>query len=506
MMDKNEQIALRNYLTCFESRKKGHKPKSLILLDLIEKYAEDEKVAQLLKKKVPSEDAQRMVISRLRDKMFTSLTLDVNLVRDELYDEQGQALAKVALGKIQARILISRGQRKMGFYVFDRCIKLAKQYEIYDELVDMLGSERQGVITLKGTEQAYYKIDNQIQTYEKCRDAVRLAKKYYEEILLKYGLKGLSRNKPDLSQLKFLKERIDELNQLFEDTSSSTVGYYYYYLRTEYSQIQNKLKDASEHLKSLAVMVENNPAIRKKVRLMNVYGNIGANELWMHEFKSAESYFIKALEFSRSGFANHALMKEYLFYSQFYQGSLEDATESLEHVVHHHKDQSAVRKAIRNYLLACVKFANGEFKQVSRYLLDSHEIDKHKEGWNIWSRILSIMVAIEQEKLDLSDSLIVNLRQFIRTSVNKDDLRKRDVLVEEILLELRKKSYNFEEVSESRQDTLLNLAADDVELGWRLQTPEMICFHTWFNDKLNGMAYQANYNKEHIFSPAISQS
>lgn len=506
MMDKNEQLALRNYLTCFESRKKGHKPKSLILLDLLEKYDEDEKVAQLLKKKVPSEDAQRMVISRLRDKMFTSLTLDVNLVRDELYDEQGQALAKVSLGKLQARILVSRGQRKMGFYVFDRSIKLAKQYEIYDELVDMLGSERQAVLTLKGTEQAYKAIDGQIQNYEKCRDAVRLAKKYYEEILMRYGLKGLSRNKPDEGQLSFLKERVDELNALFDETSSSTVGYYYYFLLTEYCQIQSNLKEASDHLKSLAMMVENNPAIRKKARLMSVYGNIGANELWMHEFKTAESYFIKALEFSRSGFANYAVMKEYVFYSQFYQGNLNEATESLEHVVHHHKDQSVVRKAIRNYLLACVKFANGEFKQVSRYLLDSHEIDKHKEGWNIWSRILTIMVAIEQEKFDLADSLIVNLRQFIRTSVNKDDLRKRDVLVEEVLLELRKKSYNFEEVSKSRQDTLISLAVDDLELGWRLQTPEMICFHTWFNAKLNGRPYQANYNKEHIFAKAVSQS
>ena len=505
MMDKNERVALRNYLTCFESRKKGHKPKSVILLDLIEKYDHDNKVALLLRKKIPSEDAQRMVIARLRDKMLTSLTLDINLSRDELYDEQGQALSKVALGKLQGKILVSRGQRKLGFYVFDRSIKLAKQYELYDELVEMLGSERQAVQTLKGTEEAYKAIDTQVQNYEKCRDSVRLAKKYYEEILLRYGLNGLSRNKPDHSQLKFLKERIDELNRLFEDTSSSTVGYYYYYLLTEYCQIQHKLKDASKHLRSLAVMVENNPAIRKNVRLMNVYGNIGANELWMHEFKTAESYFRKSLEFSRVVFANHALMKEYLFYSQFYQGNIEDATESIEYVVHHHKDQEAVRKAIRNYLVACVKFANGEFKQVSTYLLDSHEIDKHKEGWNIWSRVLTIMVAIEQEKFDLADSLIVNLRQFARTSVNKDDLRKRDALVIEILLELRKKSYNFEEVMESKKAAIASLGVDDTELGWRLQTPEMICFHTWFYDKLNHRPYQAKYSKEYIYSSTVSQ-
>jgi hypothetical protein len=99
MMDKNERVALRNYLTCFESRKKGHKSKSVILLDLLEKYEDDEKVLLLLKKKISSEDARRMVIGRLRDKMLTSLSLDVNLSRSENYDEQAQARANVIQGK-----------------------------------------------------------------------------------------------------------------------------------------------------------------------------------------------------------------------------------------------------------------------------------------------------------------------------------------------------------------------------------------------------------------------
>ena len=110
MMDKNERLALRNYLTCFESRKKGHKPKSIILLDLIEKYEDDDKVILLFKKKIASEDARRMVISRLRDKMLTSLSLDVNLTRSENYDEQAQALASVVQGKLQGRLLIARAR------------------------------------------------------------------------------------------------------------------------------------------------------------------------------------------------------------------------------------------------------------------------------------------------------------------------------------------------------------------------------------------------------------
>ena len=503
MMDKNERLALRNYLTCFESRKKGHKPKSLILYDLLEKYQEDEKVISLLKKKVPSEDARRMVVVRLREKMLASLSLDINLSRDENYDEQAQALAKVVIGKLQGRLLIARGQRKVGFDVLDKNIALAKHYELYDDLVDMLSVERQYIKAYKGTDAAFYSLCQQIENYSKCRDAANLAKKYFEEITMKYGFKGLSRVPTDSVQLEFLKERIAQLEQAFDDTSSATVGYYYYFLLIEYNQLQNKLEAASSALDNLVQMLENNPAIRRRVRLASVNANMGVNELWLHRFEGAGLLFETSLTHLRANTRNHALITELLFYSQFYSGEFDNAKESLLTLVENkHADQSEFRKAVRNYLLACVSFATGDFKQVNKYLFDSQSIGQDKEGWNIGSRILSVMLAIEQEKFDYADSLVVNLRQFMREGLKGLEVRKRDKMILDILLELRKLSYNFEEVQESKESLLNQLWLDDPEIGWVLQTPEMICFHTWFADKLTESPYKADYSKGHIYRPS----
>ena len=153
---------------------------------------------------------------------------------------------------------------------------------------------------------------------------------------------------------------------------------------------------------------------------------------------------------------------------------------------------------------ACVSFAKGEFRKVNLRLASSHHIGKDKEGWNIGSRVLSIMLAIEREKFDLADTLIVNLRQFIREGVEGTDLRFRDTLILSILLELRKKSYDFPEVFELKEDVISKLAEDNYETGWILQTPEMICFHTWFIDKVNERSYQPNYSKEYIYAPSIA--
>lgn len=504
MMDKNEQVALRNYLTCFESRKKGHKPKSLILLDLLVKYEEDEKVIALLKKKVPSEDARRMVISRLREKMLASLSLDVNLARDENYDEQAQALASVSLGKLQGKLLIARGQRKTGFYVMDRTIAQAKHYELYDDLIDMLSSERQYIKAWKGTDQAFYDLVKEIENYSACRDAANLAKQYFEEVTMRYGFKGLDRVPTEKAQLDFLKERMDRLKLEFDRTSSATVGYYYYFLLIEYYQLQNRLEEASDALDHLVQMLENNPAIRRTVRMASVNANMGINELWLHRFEGAGLLFETSLTYLRPNTRNQALIVELLFYSQFYAADFIEAKKSLQSLVENkNADQSEFRKAVRYYLLACVAFAEGDFKQVNKYLLNSQSIGQDKEGWNMGSRVLSIMLAIEQEKFDFADSLLVNLRQFVRDGLKGIEIRKRDKLILDVLLELRKKSYNFEEVKESKLDVLQELASENIEVSWSLQTPEMICFHTWFEDKLQQRPYTSNYSREFIHGSSL---
>jgi hypothetical protein len=113
------------------------------------------------------------------------------------------------------------------------------------------------------------------------------------------------------------------------------------------------------------------------------------------------------------------------------------------------------------------------------------------------------MLAIERKKFDFADSQIVNLRQFLREGVKGIELRQRDKIITDILIELRKKSYDFEEVAKEKLSVLKELSKDDVESGWLLQSPEMIIFHTWFADKVDERPYQANYSRGHVYSQVV---
>lgn len=486
MMDANERTVLRNYLSCFESRKKGHKPKTLVLFDLLQRHADDAKVDVLMRKKVPTADARRMILTRLTEKALTSLTLDINMSRTENYDSIGQTRVQVAQGKVTAQVLIGRGQRETGLRELDRSIKRAKTYELFHDLVEMLLIKGQYAPRNTPREVLKSALD-EIEYYSQCRDAEVRARLAFDEVTRQYGFKGLSRAMPEPERVAYVTARSKELETAFMATDAATVGYYYYLLQIERLQLIGELEAASEYLHGLVQMVENNPSIRNRVRLATSYANLGGNELWMHRFESAERYFNDALVHLRPNSRNHALITEYLFYAQFYGGKLSPARDTLASILSNREmNQDVFTKAVRNYLMACVQFAMGNHASVRKFLSKSQGLAGDKEGWNIGSRTLGIMNSIELEDFDHADSLITNLRQFVREGLKGTDIRVRDRLIIGVLSELRKQSYDFKNTLTTCRKEIERLSSADGETAWHVQTPELVCFHQWFKARTAG--------------------
>lgn len=499
MMDANERLVLRNYLTCFESRKKGHKPKTLILFDLLERYKDDARIIQLLKKKVPTDDARRMLLARLQEKILASLTLDVNISRSENYDDVAQARASVAKGKIAAQLLIARGQREQGLLELQRFIEIAKRYELFHDLVEMLIISLEYSKTHKNRSPAT-ELLNDITAFSYARDAQFSARNSFDDVVRQYGFRGLSRTSPEPARIAMVVNSIEQLQSSFEKTSASTIGYFYLLLKVEMHQLQGELKDANNQLFKLVQMVENNPAIKNRVRLATAYGNLAANQLWMHQFSSAEVYFKDALGFLRINSRNHALVTEYLFYAQFYSGNMTLAKATLVSLNDNNaSNQSEFGSSMRNYLMACVEFCAGNHGNVRKFLTQSYAIGQDKEGWNIGSRLLGIINAIEQSDFDFADSLILNLKQFVREGLQGAVLRRRDEKILELLLLLRKYSYDFQKVYRQKGAIVSSLFSRAENLAWQVQTPELVCFHTWFVSKSQGKTYTPDYREEVIY-------
>ncbi len=498
-LDKRELTVLGDYLTAFDSRSKGYKPKTLILFQLFQKYDDIADVYRLFKKKMPSEDAMRMTIYRLKEKIGESLLLDINISHEESYDELSRVRVDVAKKKLVALIYASRGLRAETIDMYNKVIELSKKYELYNDLVEVLYLKQRAIGLTQGKKE-FEKLDKDIEHYEVCRAAFQRAGKIYHEIILNYGFKGLSHSGADKAYQAELENKLEQLKADYKATKSGQVGYYYNLLMIEYNQITDNIGKASKYCQRLVETVQDNPSVYHRRRLGIAYLNYCQNELFNFAFDSSLEKAHEAIPCFKDNSPNQSVAKEMEFYGHFYKGDMHQAEQVIAELLNNEKlEQSGFRYAKWSYLLACVNFINGVYNKTLLNLQDAHKMDKDREGWNIGIRVLTILYAIENEQHDYADSLIVNLRQFIKEGLKDQAVRERDKNILDILLQLRKTAYNFKETAESKQAELNSLYQEKPQLAWHIQSPELIVFHQWFASKLAGKKYSPEYSKEAIF-------
>lgn len=501
-LNKNEKDVLVDYIKAFDTRSGGYKPKTLIILALLLKNDDLSKVNKYLKKKfgAKSEDALRMMMYRLKEKIGESLLLDVNIMREGAYDEVSQARAIIARKKIIALIYISRGIPQETLDIWDKIIILAKKFEFYNELIEALMYKQQHLGIRQG-KKVYNKFTDEINFYEVSRIAVNNAVKSFYEVSMNYGFKGLNRNVPDPAYITFLEEKLSLLRKDFENTSSALVGYYYYLISIEYNQVLRFGKRASEFCNYLVELVKNNPSINLKIRLGTAYLNYSQNELFNYEFSTALENAKLGTQCFKTGSFNYNNGLELEFWANFYHGKVNDAATVMETLIKSAKtERNEFELAKRNYLLACTYFAQKQFIKANRTIQFTSSAEKDKEGWNIGIRIFNIMNTIENAQFDQADLLIMNLRQFIKEALKLKFVPERDKIILDILLELRKQGYDFEKVFKTKHQQLEQLANAKGNRVWEIQSPELIVFHRWVVAKAKEKFYQPVYSAKVVNS------
>jgi hypothetical protein len=302
-----------------------------------------------------------------------------------------------------------------------------------------------------------------------------------------------------------LEAEIATLRNDFEQTSAGMVGYYLYLLQTEFFQVQREYAKASEYCLRIVEVVRNNPAVYHKRRLGISYLNLSQNEIFNHYFDYSLGFAKEARKYFEPGTVNHNLGLELEFYAHFYDGNVDLAQLALEDLVYDPEaEQSEFRLAWRHYLMACTQFVQKHYKVANDHLNETKALNKDKVGWNLGVRTLTIMTAIEQEHFDYADTLIVSMQQFVKQALKGTALRQRDETILELLLELRKHSYDFEAAISKKQNLLPALCSDNLELSWQTQSPELIIFHKWFESKLNEQEFVPDYSKEHVYTEAAA--
>jgi len=471
----DELNMLRKHLLAYQNTYGNPDTKSLKLLEILLANENPEETA----KKLSAFKDLKNLCYRLQSKITDVLLMDVNIHREGIYDARDKTWADINKKHIKSRILLGRGLQQEAVGLYHHIIKKARQYEWYDILVEVL-YKKLLFLNLRISNLSSEKLREEIARAEEARKGVYISNLLYEELGLYEEFKGTSKFKTLYPEYQGkLKNAIAEIEKFYQQTNSVSIAYYLNNLKIEREQLDENYEEAAIYCRYV-VEIAMNSAVCTKHQLGLAYLNLAQNYLFMGDLAACIAHAREASGYFKKGSFNYSLSQEVEFYGYFYGSQLEEAEKimaSLYAATRH--EVSPYKLSKRTYLFACVYFLKGEYKTSYTLLQHTKEIDKDKEGWNIGIRLLAIMNQVEMENFDEAHNFIVNLRQYIDALKKTRVVKKRDLLIVKVLLQLDKESFQTEKVLQKKQEELHLLDSSDADYKWRVCSSEPIKFHKW---------------------------
>lgn len=477
VLRKPELESLRTYLKSFNKMYGEYEPKTLRLLNVLveEQRTSEEAIRNEISPDV-SDNTFRMLVTRLKEKTYECLTLDMNTKRNEAYSAHYQTKFEIRKRLSQAEILHARGAPNEAIYIVNKAIALCKKYELFQLLVEAL-MQQQELFMVRKRGVDFAALQREIEFYRKCEDNCHWARYEFYRLASYEEFNGAEVNTNNAYLLV-----IEKLDQKLAETPSNLLRYWRQLIELNYLESIDSYAKAIGCAEALITFVKQKPAVKMPKRIGTAYIHLAHNALNCNNYHSSELNSRKALRHFEAESYNALLSEEYLFYSLFYKAEYKKAEAVVTKLLTKTDLQAArFKHAQRKYLKACVLFQQGKYRRVHFTLRDTVTLDRDKAGWNIGVRVLNIMNQVEWGGLEKPiDSFIENLYVYLNELRKSDDIPARSILILELLRALAKNSYKFEVVLRKHEKAIKLLADAQGEYSWRVPGPEPIRFEQWF--------------------------
>jgi hypothetical protein len=484
-MSTDERRVCIAYLKAFDIRKSKASQQSVTLFNLLtpsddnEDPLKDDEIEFLIYNKKNS-DAFGKLIIRLKEKIMDAMLININLERYGSLSERDRALIECKKKLSFGQILGSRKLEHIADFYYSEVIEIAKEFELFDDLVSALFYRLPIRVNLHG-EQEYKRHIALINHYNFCRDGLQKAQLLYNELAcsVEFQINSESNN-------TYLVQKISELKKINKAAKTASIEFYCNYVETHHLQINKQFSFATSILRKQRKLIEEHKAVRGNNRIVSVLTNIAENEICQHNFSFASKICDQGfLKLSDINF-NYYQLVEHKFYCLYYQGYYEKAKELLNtrYKKEKIKSPSPFQEGRRKYFLACSEFMLGNMDAVYQILSEINPIERDKSGWNIGIRILMIMTDIEISNLRSADQrIIVSARHLLKLQGQSESTLKRENSIQFVLQCLERNAFDFKQTRHECWDILNAMEKGDEDMRWRPLSSELVIFHNWFKDK-----------------------
>jgi len=492
-LQKSEISLARKHILAYESNHTANNRRMFQLFKLIA-YKGIIDFDYLKKKISPDSNIESFnrLIRRTINRIYESLLLDVNIKRKDAYNEVFRVQIEVRKQLIRAQILLSKGLINQAKKTLVQVIRKTREYELFDELIEGLFQIQRILSNRKNTKE-FDQYSKQIEHYELCRKLLLNTMSLYQNIKIQLSNSvGGVKNAPDVE------EKINLIRSYYEDSKSVKILSYYYLLIMEFHFLQQNFKEEINVGLSFIRELKSNRAIYSMRRISYLYSSISNTLIGACDFENTLKFASASVEWSKKNpTVNYLIALEQKAKALFYLGDYEASLSTLNQL----NNTSLIKKyplqATKiKYYKALNLFLLGEYKMANRSIYNLNEIEKDKEGWNIWIRLLRILIALERKEMTTVDFDLESYRKYLeRIDVDK---QSRIKVILRVINQLERNDLDYKSVSEKCKKDLGLLESLDSRYKWNSTSPEMIVFHEWFKAKEADIAYNPDFSNYHL--------
>jgi hypothetical protein len=375
-------------------------------------------------------------------------------------------------------ILLSKtGNSPLLINIMDEIIRMAKDYEVYSTLIELLNFKKWMVGYRQG-ETVVREMNEEINFYKRCNDALMKAvDSYYLGVIRS----DFSNNNNKRAFQQFLRNTIAELKEEYRFTSSPMVAYYTKNLEIMYYESGDNTETTREVLLELLGIIKNNQSVLNKLRVANIHCKLASCDIRLLNYDQAIQNALAARKNYIKNTANYYTAIDFEFLAQFYQQNFDKSrTLCLLLLKSTEKQMGDFRYAKYLFYQANVFFMQAKFKEALGVLNLKMELSKDKQGWDLSIRILKIQTLVALERIDEASTHTESLLKQAGRAVNQNALNPRIKLIIRTLRMLNHEGFSGSRVRlklEKYHHTLLTSR----NYEWEPLASELIPFEKWLS-------------------------
>ncbi len=381
-------------------------------------------------------------------------------------------------------ILISRSGHSLAESLLENILKTCKENEFYSEHVEALQIYRHQLAVKKDSK----KFNKSKTNFEKVTLSRNLKEKTRD-----IHINFLFTDDINLSlEYKKIKKDLDFIENAGVTIGSKSIQAYHLLISIDYFEKQKMFDKKYKSTLLLIKLLEDNPFLKTNSRLIILKVMLADVDIDRFQFKIAANRIDEVLlpefkaNFLMTKIAHLMKLKLSILLGEPY-GTIEHVTNNK--LVEKLKLQVFL-EAKMLYFLSVANFLLSKHKLAIEMLSGLTNLQKDKEGWNIWIRYMKILCRMELKKYDEADKAIERFRKYTQRHQN---VTPRIKLVVKVFVDLAQKGFDFNVTATRKAKEIQLLKSVQEDVRWLPSSPELILFHDWFEAKLLNRDYVPNY-------------